>query len=51
MIRLTLIGKVSKFSLREGGPDKGRTEVTVKNLEVPSLGFDAYCDCELTAQI
>ena len=30
MIRLTLIGKVSKFLLREGGPDKGRTEVTVE---------------------
>ena len=34
MIRLTLIGKVSKFLLREGGPDKERTEVTVENLEV-----------------
>ena len=30
MIRLTPIGKVSRFLLREGGPDKGRTEVTVE---------------------
>ena len=30
MIRLTPIDKVSKFLLREGGPDKGRTEVTVE---------------------
>ena len=43
MIRLarTPVGKVSKFLLREGGQDKEKTEVPVKNLEVPSLDFDA----------
>ena len=43
MIRLTPIGKVSRFLLREGGPDKGRTEVTVeitsKSRSLPSASM------------